>query len=58
MKKVWFKWTNDNVQKVYIYKEFRVGNETWYRAKRNNINFVLKQKDYGKTWALTKEELE
>lgn len=56
--KVWFKWPNGQLQKVYIYEDFVVNGETYHRAKSNNKNFVLKDSDYGKTWAHAREELE
>lgn len=56
-KKVWFKWINGQLQRVYIYKDFIVQNKKWHRASSGKQSFVLKDEDYGKTWALTKGEL-
>ena len=57
-KKVWFRWKNGQIQRVYIYKEFVINGETWYRATMNRKQFVLKTSEYGITWANTKGELE
>ena len=55
--KVWFKWSNGQIQRFYIYSSFKVGNETWFRAKMGKRNMVLKEKDYGITWSKNKEDL-
>ena len=57
-KKVWFKWNNGKIHKVYIYKTYVGENETFHHARSGRRYFMLKQSDYGKTWANTKEELE
>ena len=54
--RVWFKWSNGQFQKVFVYEQFIIDHETAYRGKSGKRNFVLKGSDYGKTWALTKEE--
>ena len=53
IEKVWFKWENGQFQRVYIYgvdikRKLLLG-------KMSNRPMTLKLKDYGKTWALTKE---
>ena len=55
--KVWFKWQNGNVQRVYVYKEFILNGEKCFRGKMGRVNFVLKEKDYGTVWSLNKEDL-
>lgn len=57
-KKVWFKWPNGQLERVYIYKEYESKGETCYRAKRRNKVFELKNSLYGHSWAFTKDELE
>ena len=57
IKKGWFKWSNGQLQQVFVYKQFILDHETAYRGKSGKRSFVLKARDYGKTWALTKEEL-
>ena len=49
-KQVWFKWDNGQLQKVYIYRDFAIGNDVWHRAISGKRTFVLKDSDYGKTW--------
>jgi hypothetical protein len=54
--KVWFKWENVQFQRVYVFgvdikRKMLIG-------KMSNRQMTLKLQDYGKTWALTKEELE
>ena len=56
--KVWFKWPNGQLQKVFIYRSFQIEGETCYRGVYNKRFFVLKSSEYGKTWASTPEELE
>ena len=57
-RKVWFRWSNGQLQRVYIYEDFNVNSETWHRASLGKRTCVLKDSDYGHTWALTKEELD
>lgn len=56
-KKVWFRWKNGQIQRFYIYEDFKVGNETWHRASLGKRTYVLKDSEYGYKWAYTKEEL-
>ena len=56
--KVWFKWDNGNIQRVYIYKEFFVNGEKWFKGKMGKRGFTLKEKDYGIIWSLNKEDLQ
>ena len=56
--KAWFKWSNAQMQRVFIYEDFEINGELCHRAKSGKRHFVLKESDKGKTWAYEKEELE
>lgn len=56
-RKVWFKWSNGQMQRIYIYETFQYKGENCYRASSGHRSFVIKDSQYGKNWALTKEEL-
>ena len=44
-KKVWFRWKNGQIQRFYIYEDFKVGNETWHRASLGKRTYVLKDSE-------------
>lgn len=56
-RKVWFRWANGQMQRVYIYEDFYIGDELCHRASSGHRSFVLKSRDYGKTWHIFKEAL-
>ena len=54
LNKIWFKWENNNqVEKLYVFSADIIRGFVY--AKRNGKTFTVSTKDYGKTWALTKE---
>ena len=54
--KVFFRWPNGDVQRVYIYEDFYIKGELCHRASSGHRSFVLKESQYGKTWAYTRQE--
>lgn len=56
--KVWFRWPNGQMQRVYIYEDFTIKGDICHRASSGHRSFVLKDSEYGKNWARTKKELE
>ena len=56
--KVWFRWSNGQIQRVWIYRAFETSKGVFcFRAKANRRYFVLKANDCGTIWSFKKEEL-
>lgn len=57
--RVWFRWSNGKVQRVWIYRAFiNTSGEHCFRGRHSKMNFVLKANDCGRTWAFKKEDLQ
>ena len=51
-------WGRDINRKMRVNVYFDINDETWYIYNIVNLFFVHSLKDYGVTWALTKEKLD
>lgn len=54
--KVWYRWPNGQMQRVYIYEDFHIKGEICHRGSSGHRSFVLKDGEYGKNWAYTKKD--